>query len=97
MTKPYFILAPHCEAAPGELAAGFYWAYLQDTLVVDLVEDGAVDLIGLQRRPVEDWQSELGFDWLLNSDRCFREMSFKKQLRNWFILFHPSNRDLYLS
>lgn len=40
--------------------------YLEDALVVDLVEDGAVDLVGLQGHPVEDGHAELGLDGLLD-------------------------------
>lgn len=40
--------------------------YLQDPLIIDLIEDSAVDLIGLQGNPVEHWHSELRLDWLLN-------------------------------
>lgn len=45
-------------------------AHLQDPLVVDLVEDGAVDLVGLQRHPVEDGHPELCLDWLLDFNGC---------------------------
>lgn len=41
-------------------------AHLQDPLVVDFVEDGAVDLVGLERHPVEDGHPELCLDWLLD-------------------------------
>lgn len=47
---------------PGEQGRG----YLEDTLVVDLVEDGAVDLVGLQGHPVEHGHAELGLDGLLD-------------------------------
>ena len=40
--------------------------YLQDPLVVDLVEDRAVDLVGFEGDPVEHWQTELGLDGLLD-------------------------------
>lgn len=44
--------------------------HLQHSLIIDLIEDGAVDLIGLQRRPVEHRQAELGLDGLLDSNSC---------------------------
>lgn len=44
--------------------------HLQHSLIIDLVEDSAVDLIGLQRRPVEHGQAEFGLDGLLDSDSC---------------------------
>lgn len=40
--------------------------HLEDALVVDLVEDGAVDLVGLQGHPVEHRHAELGLDGLLD-------------------------------
>lgn len=47
--------------------------YLQHALIVNLVEDCAVDLIGLQSRPVKYRQAELGLDGLLDSDSCGQE------------------------
>lgn len=44
--------------------------YLKYTFVINLIEDCAVDLIGLQGRPVKHRQAELGLDGLLNSDCC---------------------------
>lgn len=49
-----------CSPVPGQ-----GW-HLEDALVVDLVEDGAVDLVGLQRHPVEHGHAELGLDGLLD-------------------------------
>lgn len=47
-------------------AAGLQLQYLEDALVVDLVEHRAVDLVGFQRHPVEDGHAELGLDGLLD-------------------------------
>lgn len=44
--------------------------HLQHTFIVNLVEDRAIDLIGLQGRPVEHRQAEFGLDRLLDSDSC---------------------------
>ena len=43
--------------------------YLEDLLVVQVVEHGAVDLAGLQGHPVEDRHPELGLDRLLDLHR----------------------------
>lgn len=42
--------------------------YLQDLLVIKFTEDSAADLVGLQRRPIEDRQPELGLDRLLDAN-----------------------------
>lgn len=42
------------------------WPHLQHLLVVQLGEDGAVDLARLQCHPVEDGHAELGLDRLLH-------------------------------
>lgn len=44
--------------------------YLQDPLIVDFIEDSAVDLIWFQSHPIEHWHAELGFDWLFNFHGC---------------------------
>lgn len=41
-------------------------AHLEYPLVIDLVEDGPVDLVGFQGHPVEDGHAELGFDGFLD-------------------------------
>lgn len=43
---------------------------LQDGLIVNVIEDGSVDLAGLQGHPVQDWQPELCLDWLLYLHSC---------------------------
>ena len=43
--------------------------YLEDLLIVQVVEHGAVDLAGLQGHPVEDRHPELGLDRLLDLHR----------------------------
>lgn len=45
-------------------------SYLQYPLIINLVEDGAIDLVGLQCHPVKYRHAELGFDWLLNFHGC---------------------------
>lgn len=42
--------------------------HLQDLLIVKFTEDSAIDLIGFQCCPVEDWQPELGLDRFLDSN-----------------------------
>lgn len=44
--------------------------YLQHSLVINVTEDRAIDLIGLQGSPVEHGQAELGLDGLLDSNSC---------------------------
>lgn len=44
------------------------WTHLQHSLIIDLVEDGAVDLVGFQCCPVEDGQTELRLYGLLDAD-----------------------------
>lgn len=56
--------------------------HLQHSLIVDLVEDGAVDLIGLQCRPVKHGEAELGLDGLLDSNGCEVEMTHKPSKEN---------------
>lgn len=46
--------------------ACFEKTHLQDPLIVNLVEDGAVDLVWFERYPVEDGHPELCLDWLLD-------------------------------
>lgn len=45
-------------------------SYLQHTLIINFIEDRAIDLIGLQGCPVKHRQAELGLDWLLDSNSC---------------------------
>lgn len=49
--------------------------HLQHTLIINLIENGAVDLVGLQSRPVKNRQAELGLDWLLDPDSCVWDMN----------------------
>lgn len=42
--------------------------YLQDLLIIKFTEDSAIDLIGFQCCPVEDWQPELGLDRFLDAN-----------------------------
>lgn len=44
----------------------YNFPYLQDALVVNLIEDGAVDLVGFKGNPVEHRHPELSLDGLLN-------------------------------
>lgn len=39
--------------------------YLQDGLIINVIEDGPVDLTWLQGNPVQHWHPELGLDWFL--------------------------------
>lgn len=41
--------------------------HLEHTLIIDLAEDGAIDLVGFQCSPVEDREAELGFYGFLNA------------------------------
>lgn len=41
--------------------------HLKHTLIIDLVEDGAIDLVGFQCSPVEDRKAELGFYGFLDA------------------------------
>lgn len=43
--------------------------YLQYPLIIDLIEDGAVDLVRFQGDPVEDGHAELCLDGLLDLNR----------------------------
>lgn len=45
-------------------------SYLQDSLIVDLVENSAVDLVGFECGPVEHRQAKFGLDGLLYPDGC---------------------------
>lgn len=47
-----------------------FLTHLQHTFIVNLIEDCAIDLIGLQGRPIKHRQAEFGLDRLLDSDSC---------------------------
>lgn len=49
------------------------WPYLQDGLIVDIIEDGSVDLTWLQCNPIQHWHSELGLNWFLDLHRCLNQ------------------------
>lgn len=44
--------------------------HLKDSLVIDLIEHSAIDLIGFKCGPVEHRKTELGFYRLLDADGC---------------------------
>lgn len=48
----------------------YLFYYLQDCLIVDVVEDSPVDLTWLQGNPVQHRHPKLGLDWLLDLHGC---------------------------
>lgn len=58
--------------SPGPTLAPPFWTpdpcHLQNLLIIKFTKDSAIDLIGFQCCPVEDWQPELGLDRFLDAN-----------------------------
>ena len=61
---------PLCDLFSASTGHSVFLTHLQHTFIIYLIEDRAIDLIGLQGRPVKHRQAEFGLDRLLDSDSC---------------------------